>query len=164
MEGGHLLKLVVELLVGVGEELSLGLELLLDVFVNIFLLLLRGTHVVVEVGVERQLELVVVVDVLRYPVDSIAVGADVSVVSADLGPRVRDLLLHLLLAVTVVVHCQTQAGVDLVEELELAVQIIGLFLELQDLVLLGSDIPLQVFDLVVEHKFELLQFLSLLLQ
>ena len=48
--------------------------------------------------------------------------------------------------------------------LELAIELIGLKLELLDLVLLRSDVPLQVLDLVVEDKFEFFELLGLFLK
>ena len=46
MQRRHLLQLVIEFLIGISQELSLCLKLLLDVLVHIFLLLLLILHVV----------------------------------------------------------------------------------------------------------------------
>jgi len=48
--------------------------------------------------------------------------------------------------------------------LKLAIELIGLKLELLDLVLLRSDVPFQVLDLVVEDKFEFFKLLGLFLK
>lgn len=130
VKGGCLLKLVVQLLVRVGQELSLGLEFLLDVLIDVLLFLLRVGDIVVQVCMEAQFELVVIVDVLSDPVNSVTVGADVSFVPADLGAGVGDRVLHLLLAGAVVIDGQTETGVNLIEKLKFSIELVGLFLQL----------------------------------
>jgi len=48
--------------------------------------------------------------------------------------------------------------------LKLAIELIGLKLKLLNLVLLRSDIPLQVLNLVIKHKFEFFKLLGLFLK
>lgn len=100
----HLLQLVIEFLIGIGQELSLCLKLLLDVLVYILLLLLLILHVVEQVLFEAQLQLLVVIDVLGDPVHCIAVGANVGHISADLVCGILIGLLHLLLPRTIVIN------------------------------------------------------------
>lgn len=81
-----------------------------------------------------------------------------------MGARIRNLLLHLFLTGAIVINSQTQTRIHLVVVLQFGVKVVGLLLQLKNLVLLGSDVPFEVLDLVVQHKFEFLKFLGLLLQ
>jgi len=112
--------------------------------------------------VESQLELVVIVDALRHVVHSFLVPLHVGLVGTVLGARIGNRLLDLQLLRSLVIDRQTEARVERVEVLELAIELVRLQLEFLDLVLLGSDVPLEVLNLVIEHKFEFFKFLSLL--
>jgi len=162
VQGQTLVQLVLQLLVRVRQELGLALELLLDVLVDVLLLLLAVGNVTVEVLVESQLELVVVVDALRHVVHGFLVPLHVGLVGTVLGARIGNRLLDLQLLRSLVIDRQTEARVERVEVLELAIELVRLQLEFLDLVLLGSDVPLEVLNLVIEHKFEFFKFLGLL--
>ena len=164
MESLHLVQLVLQLLVRVLQELGLCLELLLDVFVDVLLLSLGVNHVRVQVLVETQFKLVVVVDELRHVVHGLAIGLDRGVVLKNLRARLLNLFGHPLLAATVVVNREAQSRVELVEVLQPAIKRECLLLQLLDLILLRSDVALQILDFEVKHKFEFLQLLGLLFQ
>ena len=71
---------------------------------------------------------------------------------------------HGLLLNAQVIDLESTLRVGLVEVLEVVVERVSLRTELEDLLLLRRDRTVQVFDLVVQHEFELLQLLGLLLK
>ena len=109
------------------------------------------------------LQLFVIVDVLHHIVDRVLKALDIGVVVADLIAVGLDDVLHLRLAVAQIIHDLAKAGVRAVVALEGSVHLIGLLLQLADLLLFGLDLTLQFLDFVVEHKLKLLQLLRLLL-
>jgi len=74
------------------------------------------------------------------------------------------LIRHGLLLNAQVIDLESTLRVGLVEVLEVVVERVSLRTELEDLLLLRRDRTVQVFDLVVQHEFELLQLLGLLLE
>jgi hypothetical protein len=64
----------------------------------------------------------------------------------------------------IVVDCQSEPGVDLVEVLQAHVQLVSLLFELENLILLGSDVPFQVFDFIIQNELKLLKLLCLLFE
>ena len=69
----------------------------------------------------------------------------------------------MLLARAEVIDNIPKVGIDLVVMLQVLVHLVCLFLETGDFHLARRYISLELLDLIVEHKFELLQLLSLLL-
>lgn len=65
---------------------------------------------------------------------------------------------------TQVFYDQTQVHEDSLEVSLLLLHLVGLILEIVDGFASGTNITLQLLNLIVKHKLELLQFLSLLLQ
>jgi len=108
------------------------------------------------------LQLFVVVDVLRHPVDSVFERPNVAFVLADLGVGSTDSSLHVLLLETQVLHEETQVGVQRVELLQLFVFRIRLQLQFPRLHLFRGDVLFQLFDAVVQNELKLLKFLGLL--
>jgi len=137
--------------------------LLLDVRVDLDVLDLLVFHVRVQVLVDSPLELVEVIDELNRPVHGIRKSLYEDVVGSDLRPILLDQLLHMLLARAEVIDNIPKVGIDLVVMLQVLVHLVCLFLETGDFHLARRYISLELLDLIVEHKFELLQLLSLLL-
>ena len=106
--------------------------------------------------------MLVVVDVLGYPVHCVPVRPDVDLVSADLRTRVFDHLLHVVLTGPVIVYDEAQPCIHLIVVLKFGIKFISLLFEGENFVLLGSDVSLEFLNLVVQHKFELLEFLGFL--
>lgn len=73
-------------------------------------------------------------------------------------------LFHLSLLETQIIDYETEASVRGVVLLQSSVHLVGLLLELADLLFFRLNLPLQFFDLVIKHELELLQLLGLLLQ
>lgn len=161
---GLFLETLLEGVDGVFEIAFLVFVLLLDVGVDLHVLDLLVLHVRVQVLVHRALQLVEVVDELHRPVNGIREALYEDVVRPDLRPVLLDQVLHVLLPRPQIVYDVSEVGVDLVVVLEVLVHLVGLLLETRDLHLAGRDVALKLFDLVVKHKLELLELLSLLLE
>jgi hypothetical protein len=91
------------------KEFFLCSELVLDIFIDGLILLLRLRNIGVEILVEGKFQLIVVINILSNPVDLIAESTDKSVIPAYLMATVPIALHHQLLLVAVFVHCQTKA-------------------------------------------------------
>lgn len=79
----------------------------------------------------------------------------------------KEVLLHLNEAGHLelqVLHNQLHVGLDSAEVLYLLFHLGGLFLQIRAHFVIWLDVLLKLLDLVVQHKFELLQFLRLLHQ
>ena len=109
MQSCHLLKFVSKLFMRIFKEFFLCSELVLDIFIDGLILLLRLRNIGVEILVEGKFQLIVVINILSNPVDLIAESTDKSVIPAYLMATVPVALHHQLLLVAVFVHCQTKA-------------------------------------------------------
>jgi len=77
---------------------------------------------------------------------------------------VSDLVCETLLAHSQIIHDKCEILIHTVEVLELLTHLVGLLIQLLDLDLAGSNVTLELLDLVVKHELELLQLLCFLLQ
>lgn len=109
MQSCHLLQFVSKLFMRIFKEFFLCSELILDIFIDGLILLLRLRNIGVEILVEGKFQLIVVINILSNPIDLIAESTDKSVISANLMATVPIALHHQLLLVAVFVHCQTKA-------------------------------------------------------
>jgi len=101
---------------------------------------------------------------LENPVHIVLTFADEDLVFANYCARCLNALLHVLLLSAQVVHKIAQVRICAVEPLEVVVHLVGLLLELEDLVLPRRYVSLEVCDLVVQHELEFLQLLRLFLE
>ena len=101
------------------------------------------------------LQLVDVVDVLDYTVNSALEPFNVNVVVADFSLIFLDQTEHGLLFGSQVVHGETKLGVSDVESTQLVIHIISLIFKFVDFGFSWRDIPLQVLDLVIKNELEL---------
>ena len=143
---------------------SLVILLLLDVLINLHVLRVLRLDVLVEVLVDDLLQLLKVVDVLHDPVDIGLHQLDVDVVLDSLEPVSESGLGHHVLLGLQLIDKEAKTGVESVVVTQLVVHLLGLTVQLNDLSGFGSDVLSQVFDLVVQHELELLEFLGLLLE
>jgi len=146
------------------QILHLVFVLLFDVGVNLCVFLLLVLNISNQLFFDVVLQHVVVVDVSTDFVNGSFEAFDELVVGSDLSSRLLDQFHHLLLSRPQVINQVTQISVDLVEFFESLVHQFCIGGKLADLHLARSDIPLEFRDLVVEDKFEFLQFLRLLLE
>lgn len=139
-----------ELLRGVGLILALSLDLL------------RHVHLVQSDN--RLLKLLVVSDVVEGVVHLVFELAGFFDLTAEHGLQSTVLSDKTLHAHLKIFDNQAQVHEHPIEVKSLLLHLIGLLLQLINSVATGSNVPLQLLDLVVKNKFELLQLLSLLLQ
>ena len=78
--------------------------------------------------------------------------------------QVSDLVCETFLAHSQIIHNKCEVLIHTVEMLELLTHLVGLLVQLLDLDLTGSNVTLELLDLVVKHELELLQLLCFLLQ
>ena len=83
MQHRFFLEVIFKLKLRIYQVHLLGLEFLLNLTINFNVLHLHVGHILVQVFVNAELELLVVVDVLSHPVNCIFVGADINFVTAD---------------------------------------------------------------------------------
>ena len=93
------------------EELHLHFILLLNVTVLDHDLLVMLLDVALEFGQHAHLQLLVVVDVLSYPVDCVLKRPNVALVHTNLRIRSSDSCLHVLLFETQIFDDEAQIGV-----------------------------------------------------
>ena len=79
-------------------------------------------------------------------------------------PQVSDLISETLLAHSQIINNKCEVLIHTVEVLELLTHLVGLLIQLLDLDLAGSNVTLELLDLVVKNELELLQLLRFLLQ
>ena len=156
-------KLVVQSVHRLLQEGHLDLGLLLDFVVLHHDLLVVVFDVRLELSEHTHLQLLVIVDVLGHPVNSVLEKSDVALILADSRISGTDGSLHIFLLESEVLNQESQAGVHLVELFQLTVTVIGFLLQRARLKLLGRDLFLQLLDSVIEDEFEFLKFLSLAL-
>lgn len=89
------------------QVLALVDVLLLDIRINFDILNCVIFHVAVERRLNRLLQLIVIIDILNNPVNSIFETLNVDVLRADPGPRSLNDFLHFLLPISVVIYRET---------------------------------------------------------
>jgi len=122
------------------------------------------SHILVKAVINSAFKLFVVINVLYDPVNSIFETLNVDFVFADLGTTVFNQFLHLLLAFTKLIDCETKLTVDRVECAKLVVHLICLLFEFSDFSFSRSNVSLQLLNLVIKNELEFLKFLRFLLQ
>jgi len=106
--------------------------------------------------VESQFELVVIVDTLSDIIHSFLVPLHVGLITAELRSWIRNSWLNLQLLRSLVINSQTKPRIKRIEMFKFPIELISLLLEFEDLILLRSDVPLEVLNLVIKHKLEFL--------
>jgi len=142
----------------------LALVFLPNFTVHLYSLALLVLDEVVELFVDRFLELLVVISVLDYPVDSILLLVDLVGVLADNGAVFGDLVSHQLLINAQVINLESSLGVGHVVLHELLIKLISSALKLSNFQFFRGDVSVQILNFEVEHELKLLQFLSLLFE
>ena len=154
-----------QLLDTIDQVVQLALLLLLDLVVLLLildsLLLINESH---ELFVHTVFQLVVVIDVLGNPIDSILVESNVAVVISNLSSGQLDAVLKVILLVPKFLNDETKLGIQVVVLTELLILGIGLHLELFCFDLTRCDVLSQISDLEVQHELELRELVSLSLQ
>ena len=140
------------------------LILILDVLVDLTILLLLIFDEIEETLVHGNFELLVVVSVLNDLIDSIfEVVDDRFIVPLDNSILLNEVLDEAL-AHSQVFHHEAKTSIHRVVLLKLLIHRFCSFSQALDLELLRRNVLSQVPNLLIEHKLELFQLLSLLLQ
>ena len=156
-------ELALELIDGLLQVLSLAIVLALDVLVGGFVVdLLR--HVLRVQGLDLLGESLGRLDVFRGLVEILLERMNCRVPVLNRLLLALDVLAHPEELVAKVLDGEVEVGVALVVPLQLLVHLSDLILHIRDVLLAGFDGPLELLDLEVEDKLELLQLLVLLLQ
>jgi len=100
-------KTLLEGVVGGLEVLALVDVFFFDVGININVLGRVVFHVPVQRRLNRLFELIVIIDILHHPVDSIFEALNVGVVVTDLASGGSDDFLHLVLPISIIIHRKT---------------------------------------------------------
>ena len=156
-------ELALELIDGLLQVLSLAIVLALDVLVGGLVVdLLR--HVLRVQGLDLLGESLGRLDVFRGLVEILLERMNCRVPVLNRLLLALDVLAHPEELVAKVLDGEVEVGVALVVPLQLLVHLSDLILHIRDVLLAGFDSPLELLDLEVEDKLELLQLLVLLLQ
>jgi hypothetical protein len=107
---------------------------------------------------------VVVVNILRHPVDRVFKSANVDLIRLDLDTCLLDHLLHQFLSSAQIIHSVAEFRVVAVEIAQILIHPVGVLLQVQDFLLTRRNVFLELLNLVVKHVFELFQLLRFLLQ
>ena len=94
------------------KELHLHFVLLLNVTVLNYNLLVVLLDEALQLSQHAHLQLLVVVDVLRHPVDSVLERPNVAIIVSDVLIRDSDCVLQVLLFETQIFHDETQVGIE----------------------------------------------------
>ena len=159
-----LLKSLLKTVLSILKVSPLVVVLLLDIWIDLDILHALLLDDWVQVDVNGSSEVLEVIDVLHYPVDSIFESVDLVVVGSNLRSVFLDQVLHMLLPCSEVIDDVTQIGVNLVVLAQVVVHVVGFLLQSLDFHASWSDFSFELLDLVIEHKFELFKLLSLLLK
>ena len=146
------------------QELLLLVILLLDVGVDVALLVLLVLDVSVKELIDSDLELLMIIDVVSCPEDSILEAIDVLIIGPDDVLALLDQGLDLLLSSTEVLNHESKVGVLLVVLLKLFVHLLGASFQIVDGHLPWSDVLVELLDLEIKHEFKLLELLGPLLE
>ena len=156
-------ELALELIDGLLQVLSLAIVLALDVLVGGLIVdLLR--HVLRVQRLDLLGESLGRLDVFRGLVEILLERMNRRVPVLNRLLLALDVLAHPEELVAKVLDGEVEVGVALVVPLQLLVHLSDLILHIRDVLLAGFDGPLELLDLEVEDKLELLQLLVLLLQ
>ena len=121
----------------------------LDVLIELDILHGLVLDILVKGLLDGALELVIVVDVLNHVEHRIFESLNVGVIGSYLVLVFANNLLHHSPALAQVINHKAEIGVCAVVLLEGSVHLVGLFLQLADLLLLGLDLPLEFLNLVI---------------
>jgi len=143
------------------EVLSLLRVLLVKVSVSTFLLHLL-LHVLFVQADHSSLQFLEIGDVVQYLKNIILEGFLVALLLVEVLTQLLYFVGEAFLTHAQVINNQSQVLVDSVEEFELLTHLVGLLVELLDFELSWANVSLELFDLIIEHKLELLKLLSLL--
>ena len=146
------------------QELLLLVILLLDVGVDVALLVLLVLDVSVKELIDSDLELLMIIDVVSCPEDSILEAIDVLIIGPDDVLALLDQGLDLLLSSTEVLNHESKVGVLLIVLLKLFVHLLGASFQIVDGHLPWSDVLVELLDLEIKHELELLELLGPLLE
>ena len=103
---------IVKCINGLLEELHLHFVLLLNITVLNHNLLVVLLDEALKLSQHAHLQLLVVVDVLRHPVDGVLERSNVAIIISDVLIRDSDSVLQVLLFETQIFHDETQVGIE----------------------------------------------------
>jgi hypothetical protein len=158
---GFFLNSLAERFATVFEESLLVNVFLLNVGVHLFVLHRLVLDVFIKTVVDSTLQLVVVVDILGYPVDCSLESLDVAFVTANLSSVQIVCIVEVLLFVLECVYDATESSVDSVKMHHFIVHGLCQNFQIHNFLLLGSSLNFEFLDFVIKHIFEFFQFLSL---
>jgi len=121
-------------------------------------------NVLVKTVMNGSLELIEIVDVLYYPVDSSFECLDVAFILTDKDPIALVKLVHLLLFVFQLIDDKAKISVDFVVFLEAFIHLVGFKLEGHYFLFTRSNVAFKLLDLEVQHVLEFLKLLCLFLK
>jgi len=101
---------------------------------------------------------------LSYVVHCSLKGLDGGVVPSDGHSVLDDVLSHVCLLVTQLIHYETKVGVDLVVSSKGFIHVVRVHFQLHNFLLAGSDGTFQLLNFEIQNVFELLQLLGLLFE
>ena len=128
------------------------------------MLVLLVLDVSVKELIDSDLELLMIIDVVSCPEDSILEAIDVLIIGPDDVLALLDQGLDLLLSSTEVLNHESKVGVLLVVLLKLFVHLLGASFQIVDGHLPWSDVLVELLDLEIKHEFELFELLGPLLE